>query len=176
MDVALYIATASGSGVAAPAVDAIAASTPTTGTFSVAGAWADITGDQNYQLAQNVLGASSVTMGVLTGSHGGNFSYTYNAAANVEMNTTAGIIGGNSYEMYAIAWNSAYATPALAAANGAAVGWSSSFLYATGVSSLATVTATAIPAFGVFAVPEPSTMALAGLGGLSLLFFRRRSK
>jgi hypothetical protein len=58
MDVALYIATVSGA-QAAPAVDAIAASTPTTGTFSVAGAWAAITGDANYQLAYNTSLSSS---------------------------------------------------------------------------------------------------------------------
>jgi len=176
MDVALYIATVSGNGVAAPAVDAIAASTPTTGTFSVAGAWAAITGDANYQLAVNTgLGQASVIQGVITGSHGGGFLYLNGVTQPLDAGLVA-LTGGASYEMYVVGWNSAYATPALAAAAGAAVGWSPEFLYATGTSALSTPIATPMPAFGVFAVPEPSTMALAGLGGLSLLFFRRRSK
>ena len=36
------------------------------------------------------------------------------------------------------------------------------------------MTGSAMPGFGVFPVPEPSTLALSGLGGAALLFFRRR--
>jgi hypothetical protein len=174
MDVALYIATASGGSVPAPAVDAIAASTPTTGTFSPTGlAWADITGDPNFQLAVNTgNGNASAIQGVITGSHGGGFSYF--AGVSQPLNTVAGVTGGASYEMYVVGWNSAYASPAAAALNGSAVGWSAPFLYATGAASGSPVIATAMLPFGIFAVPEPTTLALAGLGAVSLLLFRRR--
>ena len=55
-------------------------------------------------------------------------------------------------------------------------GHSAAFTIATSDSSSPTPVriGTVMPAFSVAAVPEPTTMALAGLGGLSLLLFRRK--
>ena len=125
----------------------------------------------------------------------GQFTFATNAAtgALVTAQTSAtGVISYNSglsfgvsntapsttYTVYEVAWSSAYATPWLASAANAAVGWSSPIQYAT-------VTATGFvnpmlgqfASYGVFApasTPEPSTLALAALGGASLLLFRRR--
>jgi hypothetical protein len=179
MDVALYVATVSGTSVAAPAAEGILNGTAvgtTAGSWNANtyGAWSTIMNDGNYQLASDVLASQSVIMGVATGSHGGSFLYMNGGNNNVEMNTAAGITGGGTYEMYAVAWNSAYgATPLAASLAGAPLGWSQEFSYATGGSALATVVATSINQFAVL-VPEPSTIALAGLGGLSMLLFRRR--
>jgi len=89
----------------------------------------------------------------------------------------AGTTAGNSYEIVVIAWN-ASASSFLTAAD---IGWSNPFNYATGTSTsdpvgqtpMSTETA-GLNQFGIAAVPEPATLALAGLGGLSALFLRRR--
>jgi hypothetical protein len=173
-DVALYIATTAGSGAPLPEVEALSSGTPTNAvlSWSVNQAWTDILTDPNYQLATDVtLGTSAITS-VTSGSHGGSFQYAHGATDNIEFNTVAGITGGANYEMYLVAWNSAYPDPTTAGLAGSLVGWSQAFSYATGASALATVVGTSEAAFGV--VPEPSTIALAGLGGLTLLLFRRR--
>jgi len=172
-DVALYIATTAGSGAPLPEVEALSSGTPTNTvmTWTANAAWTDILTDPNYQLALDVVGGVSAIMGVNSGSHGGYYQYV-NVNDNVEFNTAAGMTPGANYNMYVVAWNSAYSNPTAAALAGSLVGWSQMFTYATGATALSTVVQTSIPAFGV--VPEPSTIALAGLGGLSLLLFRRR--
>ena len=176
-DVALYIATAAGSGAAAPGVELLQGGTATNSSpsWTVNQAWTAILTDPNYQLATDVTLATSGIMGVSTGSHGGGYQYAHGAVQNIEFNTVAGMTSGANYNMYVVAWNSAYANPTAAGLAGSAVGWSQMFTYATGSSALATVLPTVVTGFGVFnPVPEPSTIALAGLGGLSLLLFRRR--
>jgi hypothetical protein len=136
-------------------------------TFSVATAWGLILGDGNYFYVQ---GTGSGPVQANTGATGG-FSYNGGSAWS-SLNVT----GGTQYYAYEVAWAGGYATAAAAAAAGAPVGWSQAFLYtpATGINT-PTSTSTVQGQFGVFApVPEPSTMALAALGGASLLLFRRR--
>jgi hypothetical protein len=61
--------------------------------------------------------------------------------------------------------------------NGVALGWSNSFNYTTGATVTATVeefNQSGMNPFGVALIPEPATLALAGLGGLSLFFLRRK--
>jgi len=172
----LNVALLWGPTTAVPALDSLLASTPTTGisspgtveSYTLATAWSDILSDPNgFQLAEDVL-TSAVAVDAVN-SRGattyGNF----------------GVIGTTATDTYAflmVAWNGAYATPLLASENNSAVGWSPVFDYATTVGSnqSGSMPSTGL-GFGVFspgAIPEPTTMALAGLGGLSLLLFRRR--
>jgi len=157
---------------------ALLASTPTTGNstttepYTVSQAWTAILSG-GFNLATNGNNGSVVVQG--TAANGGiayNSSGTFPIAGTANNGTTA-------YTVFMIGWNSAYATPALAAANGSAVGWSTAFQYTPSKDAI-----TAAPSmsslganFGVFipaVVPEPTTLALAGLSGASLLLFRRR--
>jgi hypothetical protein len=93
----------------------------------------------------------------------------YNGGAPFQLQ---GTVGGTTYEIVALAWNGTYGTSSN-------LGWSSSFLYATGASGTdpagtVTFNQNGMPNFGVAPVPEPTTIALAGLGGLALLAFRRK--
>jgi len=91
----------------------------------------------------------------------------------------AGSSGGASYQMIAIGWNASAGANPFSGYTSLDLGWSCPFTYLTG----ATITdpnggtpfsGTGMNQFGVAPIPEPSTIALAGLGGLSLLLFRRR--
>lgn len=106
-----------------------------------------------------------------------NGSVTYNSGLSFGVTGTSPSV---TYSLILIGWNAAYATPTAAALAGSAVGWSSVFQY-NSVTSIGTPANMAAQGanFGVFApatapVPEPSTLVLAGLGGLSLLAFRRK--
>jgi len=158
---------------AVPSVDSILASTGTNNaSFSSAAqqtaAWTAILNDPNFTLAYNTTLGATVQVG--TSAAGG---WSYNSAATFPVQNT----GANSYTVYVIAWSNAYATPAAAQAANSAVGWSNPFTYAA-VSSIGTplsFAASGMLPFGVItSVPEPTTMALVGLGGLAVLAFRRR--
>jgi len=138
--------------------------------------WNAILGDPNYSLAQNY--ASSTTPVQLTSATGG-WNYNSSTAFPVTGTSTA----GGSISVYVIGWaanwnGSSYATPAAAALAGAPVGWSAPFTYA--YQSYPAGTPGAFTAasgwyqFAVEPVPEPASIALAGLGGLALLMLRRR--
>jgi hypothetical protein len=167
-DVALLWA--SGSGVT-PLVDSIMPSVPTNyaGSVSATTAWNDILTDGNFQLAYNNNGSTLVSV-----ANNANGSFSYNGATSFPVSGT-GAAGGPA-TLFLIAWSSAYATPAAAALAGSVVGWSAPFNYSytSSIGTPLSITASGFTPFGVAAVPEPATMALVGLGGLSLLLFRRR--
>jgi hypothetical protein len=89
--------------------------------------------------------------------------------------------GASSYSFMEVAWSAAYSSPSAAAAANGAIGWSYVSSYGplpTDPSATAAANGPAFGAYGVFApvtaVPEPGTMALAAIGGISMLMFRRR--
>jgi hypothetical protein len=139
--------------------------------FDPYGAWIDILHDPNFLLATNTsLPGSPVVASVI-----GNGSWGYNSSTEFHL---AGASQNQTYTVYVIAWADNYATPQLAAAADAAVGWSDAFSYTIppliSEPSPSFVQAGFLP-FGVVGTPEPGDCALAGLGGLSLWFLRRRS-
>jgi len=131
-------------------------------------AWTAILTDPNFTLAQNVNGGNAVVAQPVLAN--GSFNY-----GNVPINGTT---AGNTVYCYEIAWNGGYATPALAAAGGASLGWGNVWSYSLTASTQAAGSiGAAANQFGVgqyVPIPEPATMALGGLGALSLLLFRRR--
>ena len=155
---------------AVPEVETLANGVPTTGTFlNPAVAWTAILYDPNFQLAVNS-GAGNSLASVLCTSAGG-ISYNGGNAFAGPLATSPGV----TYTLFMISWNSAYATPALAAAANTFLGWSQAFDYtATALTASPNNMVGITPPFGMVVMPEPATMALAGLGGVSWWLFRRR--
>jgi len=180
-----------GSTSATPLVDAIAASTATNGStaYNPQTAWTDILTDPSFMLATNDNGGSPV-LAVTTSTANGSYAYTPpGGSAGGAFAVDGSASGGASYRVFMIGWNSAYATPQAAALAGSAVGWTQFFTYAAAAGPVpgpagtpGTMLAAAggspsgvpILQFGVASVPEPTTIALAGLGGLALLGLRRK--
>ena len=156
-------------GTGIPIIDSIAISTPTNGIvpYDYAASWTAILTDPNFHLAMDSAAGSLATVGSAASG-----AWSYNVAGTFPV---AGTSPGN-YQVFVIGWGGGFADPAAAAAAGAPVGWSSPFTY-----SATTVIGTPLPMvlsgflpFGVGAVPEPTTLAFAGLGAAALLIFRRR--
>ena len=159
-----------------PSVDSILASVPTTATsassgWTTASAWTAILNDPNFHLMVN------------SGS-GNALAITPSTAVGAINYAGGGLFAGDAlatpltaYTLFIIGWNTAggtLTTPALAAAANATVGWSAPFSY-TANQSTGTPVNMSGHQFGVAGIiPEPTTMALAGLGGLALLAIRRR--
>ena len=103
---------------------------------------------------------------------------SYNGGANFGVTGTASPTGTTQYALFMVGWTGGYASVAAAATAGAPVGWSSVFTYTAGQAANSSLASFAgQTAFGVFSpavVPEPTTLALAGLSGASLLLFRRK--
>ena len=157
-----------------PSVDSILASVPTTATtgnstWTAAAAWTAILNDPNFQLGFDSQHSQSTIVNTTTA---GAISYNGGTGFAGPSTTSPGV----PYSLFFISWNGAYATPSLAQAASAAVGWSAVFSY-TPATQLGTpptmIGQTANFGTGGI-VPEPTTMALAGLGGLALLAIRRR--
>lgn len=175
-DVSLLFSTSGSS-----ALHTLASSTATNGTtsYTIAGAWSalstDLSGSWFYVNGSNST-PSVVAVGGLTGS------FSYNASTSWSANNVS---SSQTYSAYEIAWYSGvggiWNTPALAAANGAWVGWSQVFSYSPTSGATQPTQITPLGLAGYFGVggsaapvPEPASIALAGLGGLSLLMFRRK--
>jgi hypothetical protein len=131
----------------------------------LAGGWQVVTNE-------SALGQMAVGTLVGTGKSAGTFSY--NGGGNFEFNGGSSTVE-DTYDFIVLAWDSTSSTYVGAAD----LGWSNPFKYVTGSTSgdgagLTDENALTMNQFGVAAVPEPTTLALAGLGGLSMLFLRRR--
>ena len=161
---------------AVPTIAGIAASTPSSltvgsSTFTAANAWSAILTDPNFTLAVNNANSQVAVQRTLANgsiSYNGGFAFAVSGSSVDTM-----------YRVYFIGWNGAYATPSLAAAAASVngyVGWSAPFNYsATAQTATPDTMVGKTGQFGVGGiVPEPSTIALAGLGGLAMLLIRRR--
>lgn len=177
VNVALFWAPAS---TASP-VASYLANTPTTGTnglvesYTAAQAWAAILGS-TFTLAQTTdAGLNGTVMGLSSATG----VVQFGTGANLGI---AGTTASSIVTLMLVSWSSAYATPQLAQTGtggiAGAIGWSAPIQYTLGTSLVDNgVTSPTFSQFGTFApgaVPEPGTMALAALGGASLLLFRRR--
>lgn len=168
-----FLWAASGSTVSLPLT-----STPITGnsltveSYTDAQAWTAILGS-GFTPAVNANGSTAAVQ--LTAANG---SVSYNGGTSFGVQGTATSASATPYALYLVGWGGGYSTLAAAAAAHAPVGWSSVFTYTAGANASSSIAnfAAASPNFGVFfpVVPEPTTLALAALGGASLLLFRRK--
>jgi len=146
----------------------------TSASYTAADAWAAIlSGSDTWTVAQNA-GNANAEVRQVTAANG---SITFNGGVSFGVTGTA---ASTTYALFMVSYDSQYASLLAASTAGSAVGWSSVYSYSS-VTSIGTGAAMSglAPAFGTFvpaAVPEPGTIALAGLGGLGLLALRRRNK
>ena len=159
-----------------PGVASLLSTTPKTGvsgvtqeSYTVAQAWTAILGGTFTLAVNSATGNPVVAPTSSTGVIGYNTSGSFGVT---------GTTVGTTYTVFEISWPATYATPAAAQTAGAAVGWSTPLQYTT-VSSIGQPQSMvgSFASFGTFVpapVPEPATMALAAIGGASLLLFRRR--
>jgi hypothetical protein len=135
-------------------------SVPSTATvnsssWQTASAWTAILSDPNFTFVGNSIVRSAAN---------GSYSFT---------DPAPGFPLGTTITLFVIGFDGNYATPTLAAAANSAVGWSLPVNYTF---TFPTPTGP-VPSFGVAGIiPEPDSTALAGLGGLFLLLFRRQTK
>jgi hypothetical protein len=156
--------------------DPLGAGQASTGVANASSAWATIqtmlssgwTVAENFATSNEVDNADTAS-GVAKGD------FNYNSGGSFQL---AGTAAGGSYEFVVIAWDNLTGAGTIEQAEDPqAVGWSDSFTYQTGAtpgSAISNFSVSGETAFGVSPVPEPASLALAGLGGLSMLFLRRR--
>lgn len=153
-----------------PAVASIMGSTPTSGLppgYLPSTAWNLILTDPNYMLAVNTANSQ---VAVAQSGAGGPLNYNGGNPFPV-----TGTTPDTTYSLFFVGWDANYATPALASAANAAVGWSAPFSYKCyQLTEVPTGMLGLTPGFGVWGVPEPSAMTLAGVGCVALFLFRRR--
>lgn len=155
-----------------PLVSGIMNGTPTNNLsiyFSNGTAWQDVLSDPNFTIAATNGGAAYIATGTAFGS----FAADADNAVPV-----AGTTVGTTYAVIVVAWKTdggLYTTPQAAAAAGAPIGWSPVLDYTPGSAPPAVPPSPIDPSsFGIWATPEPTTLTLAALGGISMILVRRR--
>jgi hypothetical protein len=140
----------------------------TTESYTAAQAWAALTGSSFVQGTSTAIGGNVQAQTSATGV------LKFNNGVTFDM---AGTTAGTTYSLILISYDATqYANAAAAAAAGGAIGWSQVVQF-TAASNIGTPSSPSIGQFGTFApatIPEPTTIALAGLGGLALLGLRRK--
>jgi len=171
-----------GTGVATTGVTSEQSSVLTTIANMIStGGWATIVNSEAGTTGVgNLVSVPTTTKGQFTYNGG------YDTTAAIE---ASGVSLGETIQLVVIGFNSSatlsgQSDPFTGASNLNDIGWASSFDYLTGASSTDpdggnSLSADGLAAFGVSPLqvtptPEPTTLALAGLGGLSMLFLRRR--
>jgi hypothetical protein len=151
----------------------------TNGVGSMSGAYRDI---------NTLLTGAGFTLGSLNGTAQ---IGTIGASGNSLFGQTqfTGTTGGDIYQMIVVAWDAASGPGALVNGTYSAIGWSNPFDYLTGSSAIdpngQIVLSNPglmnqfgvvgfVPELGTLAVPEPGTLALATIGGATVLLFRRK--
>lgn len=157
------------------AISSTGSATNGTTSYSATTAWNDISSDlsSGWFVLDGTSGSalSIAASGPLKGT------FSYNSGSSW---AAANITAGTTYEVYEIAWASGYTTEAAALAADAYVGWSTVFTYTptsganqpTAISPGNNVGYYSIG--GAAATPEPTTIALAGLGIAGLVALRRK--
>jgi hypothetical protein len=159
--------------------DPLGAGIPTAGgSTSAESSIAGMLAGGGWTLMQNYAsGSGSAALGTVATATGGSVTkggsiVSYNSADPFEFDTASAVASGGNIEYIFLAYNSAAASWSSASD----IGWSSAGTVSVGTTvgdPNATSNESSAP-FGVSSVPEPTTLALAGLGGLSMLFLRRR--
>lgn len=164
--VELFVALSGTPATAVSTATGVSGAPTASSSYQIAAAWNAILNDANFVAVGGI--SPAVTSG--NGGFAGAISQTSN-------------VGVGTYTMYEVAWyagaGGTLTTAAAAAAAGSYVGWSQAFQYTTTAGTVpppaALSSATVGNIFvGGLATPEPTTVALAGLGGLALLGLRRR--
>jgi len=132
------------------------------------------------------LTGAGFTLATINGSGGTVIEQTIGATGNINYGQVQvqGMSLGGTYELVVVAWDAAAGATAITSGSYNAIGWSNPFSYTTGANvtdgnGTTLLNTDGMIKFGVApvaATPEPGTMALAALGGASLLLFRRRNK
>jgi len=168
LDVALLFAPAS----ASPTGGFPTASSQTTGSwnYGTATVWGQIATDLSGPWFW-VIGTGGVNPAVGTGTANGTISYNGGSSF-----TAANVSSGVLYDVYEIAWASSAGSSPIGLSTSTYVGWSAMFTYTPNSVGGTGPTMSGMGSYGVGGTPapEPGTMALAALGGASLLMFRRK--
>jgi len=170
LDVALLFAPAT----ASPTGGFPTANSQTTGSwnYSTATIWSQLLTDTSGPWFWVINNASS-TIAVGTGTANGTISYNTGVSF-----TAANVSSGVLYDVYEVAWAASAGSSPIGLPTSTYVGWSQMFTYTPNSVGGTGPTMSGMGSYGVggtpVAAPEPGTMALAALGGASLLMFRRK--